>query len=47
MKAALYVLPVIMMLLSIGAACMYAGAGDVRRAVYWLAAAIITASVTF
>lgn len=32
--------------LDIGAAIGYAAAGDVRRAVYWAAAAVLTASVT-
>jgi hypothetical protein len=35
------------MLLSIGAALVYGAGGDWRRAVYWCAAAVITAAVTF
>lgn len=41
------VFPTIMIALSIGAAVVYAWAGDVRRAIYWTAAAVLTASVTF
>ena len=40
-------LPVIMIALSIGAGGIYALQGDWRRAVYWLAASVLTASVTF
>lgn len=46
MRAAL-VLPVAMMVLSIGAALVYAYTADWRRAVYWTAATVITAAVTF
>lgn len=41
------VFPCIIMALSLGACAMYAVQGDARRAIYWLAGAIITASVTF
>ena len=41
------VFPVLMILLSIGSAVVYAVEADWRRAVYWLAAATITATVTF
>lgn len=44
---AVHLLPVVMIALSIGAACTYAAAGDVRKAIYWAAAAVISASVTF
>lgn len=40
-------LPVLMIAESIGAAVLYAMAEDWRRAIYWTAAAFITASVTF
>lgn len=36
-----------MIALSVGAAGVYAFDGDWRRVVYWLAAAALTASVTF
>lgn len=42
-----YVLPIIMIGLNLAAAAMYVAHGDTRRAIYWLAAAVITASVTF
>lgn len=39
--------PTVMMALSIAAAAAYGSAGDVRRAIYWTAAAVLTAAVTF
>lgn len=39
--------PVVSIVLSVGSAVVYAAAGDVRQAIYWTAAAVITASVTF
>jgi hypothetical protein len=39
--------PVAMLVLSVGAAVVYAHAGDWRRALYWTAATVITVSVTF
>ena len=39
--------PTILIVLDICAAIFYAWTGDARHAVYWLAAAILTASVTF
>lgn len=35
------------MVLDIGAAIVYAVSGDVRHTVYWLAAATLTACVTY
>lgn len=43
----LHLFPSIMIGLSIGAAVVYAYDGDVRRAIYWVAAAVLTAAVTF
>ena len=40
-------LPSAMIVLSLGSSVGYVLADDWRRAVYWLAAAVITASVTF
>jgi len=40
-------LPTLLIFLDLCAACGYAVAGDWRRVVYWLAAAVLTASVTF
>lgn len=42
-----YAFPTILILMSIGAAVVYAFDGDTRRAIYWSAAAVLTASVTF
>jgi len=41
------VLPSVMIALSVGAAIVYAFDCDWRRAIYWSAAAVLTASVTF
>ncbi len=41
------ILPLAMIILSLGAALVYAVSGDVRRALYWIFAAALTASVTF
>lgn len=41
------IFPSAMIALSLFAAVTYAGEADWRRVVYWLAAAILTASVTF
>ena len=39
--------PVALIVLDVGAGIVYVFDGDVRRCVYWLAAAILTAAVTF
>lgn len=39
--------PILQMFLCLGASVVYLCQGDLRRAVYWFAAATITASVTF
>ena len=39
--------PSVIMLESILASCVWFTAGDMRKGAYWLAGAIITASVTF
>jgi hypothetical protein len=41
------IFPVALILLDIGAAVAYGCAGDYRRLVYWLAAAVLTTTVTF
>lgn len=41
------ILPVAMILLDIGAAAVCLWHGDYRRAVYWIAAAVLNATVTF
>jgi hypothetical protein len=40
-------LPLVMTFLSIGASIIYFAHGDVRRAIYWIAGAVLTAAVTF
>ena len=39
--------PTVLILLDVAAAVVYAVDGDLRRTIYWLAAAILTATVTF
>ena len=39
--------PTILMVLDVCAAAGYAAAHDWRRVIYWLAAAVLTASVTY
>jgi hypothetical protein len=41
-----YMFPVLLILLDLGAAAVYLCGGDYRRAIYWLAAATLTACVT-
>ena len=41
------VFPIILIVLDILAAVVYAFGGDVRMAVYWIAAAVLTVCVTF
>lgn len=41
------ILPTVNIALAIGACVCYAWIGDYRRAVYWGAAAMLTASITF
>ena len=41
------ILPSILILIDVGTAFVYAFAHDFRHALYWLAAATLTATVTF
>lgn len=41
------VLPTVLILIDCGAALVYAYHGDLRRFTYWVAAAVLTATVTF
>ena len=41
------IFPTVLICLDVCAACGYAVAHDWRRVVYWLAAAVLTASVTY
>ena len=43
----LYLFPSALILLDLGASLFYAIDGDLRRTLYWLAAAVLTACVTF
>lgn len=40
-------LPTLLIVIDILAAAVYAYDGDIRRTIYWVAAAVLTASVTF
>lgn len=42
-----WAMPCLMIAASVGACVVYVWLGDWRRAMYWAAAAVITASVTF
>jgi type IV secretory pathway VirB2 component (pilin) len=39
--------PVVLICLQAAASAVYAGHGDWRRCIYWIAGAVITAAVTF
>lgn len=41
------IFPTALIALDVAAAAVYAFGGDVRRTVYWFAAAVLTASVTY
>jgi hypothetical protein len=41
------IVPIVLIILDIISASLYAINGDVRHTIYWLSAAILTASVTF
>ena len=42
-----YIFPLILILLDICAAIVYGAVGDWKKAIYWLAAAVLNAAVTF
>lgn len=42
-----YIFPIILIVLDVGAAMVYALAKDYKMAVYWIAAAILNICVTF
>ncbi len=42
-----YIFPVILIALDLGAAVMYGISGDVKKVIYWIAAAVLNAAVTF
>lgn len=41
------IFPLVLIVLDLGAAVVWAVHGDWRRCVYWLAAAVLTVTVTF
>jgi hypothetical protein len=41
------VLPIILILIDVGASAVYAYNGDYKRAVYWISAGLLTTTVTF
>ena len=41
------IFPSVLIVLDIAAAVMYVADGDFRKVIYWLAAAVLTATVTF
>ena len=41
------IFPTILILLDVGAGIVYGASGDWRKLIYWLAAATLTATVTF
>ena len=41
------IFPMLLMLLDLGAGIVYACHGDVRKVIYWIAAAVLNAAVTF
>lgn len=46
-KMSMYIFPVALILLDVGAAVMCVIGKDYKRAVYWLAAAVLNVTVTF
>jgi len=42
-----YLFPILLILLDLGAAIPYAMAGDFKKAIYWVAAAVLNICVTF
>ena len=41
-----HLFPIILIVLDIGASVVYLCCGDIKRSVYWLAAAVLTITVT-
>lgn len=42
-----YIFPLLLIALDIGAAVVYGISGDLRKVVYWIAAAVLNVTVTF
>jgi hypothetical protein len=41
------IFPIVLMALDLAAGAVYAGHGDWKKTIYWVAAAVLTATVTF
>lgn len=42
-----YIFPLVLIALDVGASVMYLCAGDWKKAIYWIAAAVLNWAVTF
>lgn len=42
-----HLFPLLMIMLDVGAAIVYGSGGDWKKAIYWIAAAVLNAAVTF
>lgn len=42
-----YIFPILLIVLDLGAAVVYGFDGDIKKAIYWVAAAVLNAAVTF
>lgn len=42
-----YIFPLLLIALDVGAAAVYLFDGDIKKAVYWIAAAVLNVCVTF
>ena len=42
-----YIFPIVMIVMDVGAAVMCVAAKDYKKAIYWVAAAVLNACVTF
>ena len=42
-----YIFPTVLIALDVAASAVYAAHGDWRRLIYWIAAAVLTATVTY
>ena len=42
-----YIFPILLIILDVGAAVIYAACGDMKKAVYSIAAAVLNITVTF
>ena len=42
-----YIFPIALIILDVGAAIVYACGGDIKKAIYWIAAAVLNVCVTF